>query len=420
MSPCSRPTHNSFVTWVRIVLAPVAIALCLFMVTAAQDDDRSTQAVALFNSGQDAHEKGDLATAIQQYEKAIKLIPEFPEAHLQRGNAYLSLAKLDEAERAFRRAVELRDDWSLALASLGGVLVRKGNLSEAETILSKAIELDEQNFPAYAAMTELRLKTKADAKVLNALLGRLNLLTLKANPTASIWASRAAVELALGDTRSAKLSAARAIGLDAKSQFGLSTSAEVALRENDPAAADLFVKRLEAENNSEEVKAMRARVLVAQGHPNEAIALLTSITQPGSETITLKSEIVASVSTNPTDLEKQLVTDPKNGAVLSKLCNAFRTRDPARALDYCRRASEAAPQSVEPVIGYAAALVQAKRYDEAVVVLRRIAAIAPDNSTVRANLGTALFQLKRYAEAKTEFRWLTDHRPDHAAAYYFL
>jgi Flp pilus assembly protein TadD len=89
-------------------------------------------------------------------------------------------------------------------------------------------------------------------------------------------------------------------------------------------------------------------------------------------------------------------------------------------LEYCRRASEASPDSVQPVIGYAAALVQAKQYADAVIVLRRLITIAPDNSTARANLATALFQLKRYPEAKTEFRWLTDHRPDQPIAYYFL
>src|SRR5688572_3300314 len=130
------------------------------------DDDPSGTAVALFNKGQDAHEKGDFQTAVENYEKALKIVPDFPEAELQRGNAYQSLGKLDLAELAFRRAVELREDWSLAMASLGSLLVRKGAFPEAETLLTKAIETDELNFPAYAAMTELRLKTKAAPSVL--------------------------------------------------------------------------------------------------------------------------------------------------------------------------------------------------------------------------------------------------------------
>ncbi len=387
----------------------------------AQDEDTTAEAIALFNKGQDVHEKGDLKGAIESYEKALKIFPEFPEAELQRGSAYQSMGRLDEAESAFRRSVELREDWSLALANLGSVLVRKGAYSDAEAYLAKAIELDELNFPAFAALTELRLKSKAPQPVLQTLLVKLRELTAKANPTASIWTARAALEIAAGDRKNAKMSASKALELDPKYQFALSTSADISLLENDPAAADSFVKRFESvAPNSELARTLRARVLLSQGKPDEALSLLASISKPGPDTTLLRNQIIASTTTDTAELEKQLSSDPKSAQILARLCNAFRTYDPAKALDYCRRASEAAPTEVGPVIGYAAALVQAKRYDDSVVVLRRLLTIAPDNSTARANLATALFQLKRYPEAKQEFRWLTDHQPNQAIAYYFL
>jgi len=406
------------------VIALIAFALIFFTSTVAlcQDEEEpSDVAIALFNKGQDAHEKGDLLLAAENYEKALRIIPDFPEAELQRGNAYQALGKLDEAEAAFLRAVELREDWSLAIANLGSVLVRKGRFADAEKYLTKAIDLDELNFPAYAAMTELRLKTKAPQAVLTDLLVKLRGLTAKANPTASIWASRAALESAVGDRNTAKSSLVKALQLEPRNQFALSESADLALADSDPATADEYVKRLEAiAPQSESTKGRRARVLVAQGKPGEALALLNSISKPGAEIADLISQLRSAATTDPADLEKQLALNPKSSALLSKLCIVYRTSDPAKALDYCRRASEASPESVQPVIGYAAALVQAKQYAEAVVVLRRLIAIAPDNSTARANLATALFQLKRYAEAKVEFRWLVDHRPDQAITYYFL
>ena len=282
------------------------------------------------------------------------------------------------------------------MAGLGAVLVRRNNFVEAEKYLTRAIEIDELNFPAYAAITELRLKTKASGDVLNTLLTKLRNLTAKANPTASVWASRAALENALGDRKTALLSAARALELDPKYQYALSTSADIALLEHDPASADAFVKRLETlAPAAESTKGLRARVLVEQGKIDEATTLLNSITNPGPEIADLKRQLVAASTTDVPTLENQLTADPRNAVILGKLCAAFRVGDPAKALDYCRRASEAEPNSVQPVIGYAAALVQAKRYDDAVVVLRRLLTIAPSNSTVRANLATALFQLKR-------------------------
>jgi tetratricopeptide (TPR) repeat protein len=98
----------------------------------------------------------------------------------------------------------------------------------------------------------------------------------------------------------------------------------------------------------------------------------------------------------------------------------LRRDSPLKAAEYCRRASEAEPSNVTHVVGYAAALVQAKRFDTAVGVLRKVIAIAPDNSTAHANLATALFELKRYVEAREQYEWLAVKQPNLAAAYYFL
>ena len=130
------------------------------------------------------------SAAIKLYDKALEMVPEFPEAELQRGNAYLTLGKIDDAEKSFRHAAELREDWSLAMASLGSVLVRKNQFPEAEKLLGRAIELDELNFPAFTAMADLRLKMRAKPEVLKELLGRLKVLSSKASPTAAILASK--------------------------------------------------------------------------------------------------------------------------------------------------------------------------------------------------------------------------------------
>ena len=115
------------------------------------------------------------------------------------------------------------------MATLGSLLVQRNKLVEAEPLLAKAIEADDMNFPALAAMAELKLKTKAPQDSLVSLLDKIRTLTKKASPTASIWAARAALENALGDRKNAKTSAANALELDSKYQFALLTSADLAL-----------------------------------------------------------------------------------------------------------------------------------------------------------------------------------------------
>jgi tetratricopeptide (TPR) repeat protein len=387
----------------------------------AQTEDDEQDPVIIFNLGQEAHEKGDFSAAVKFYDEALKIAPEFPEAQYQKGNALLSLNKFNEAENSFRKAVELREDWTLAMAALGSLLVRNNEFAEAETVLNKAVELDPLNFPAITALTDLHLKTKASSKVLQELYGKVKNLTEKAKPTSSIWASRAALENALGDKTSAKNSLTRAIEIDPKNQFALMERANIALAEGDTTQAQEIFKTLSTLSpGSQNVKLLSAGINLAEGKADEALKIIDSIANPNEEVLTMRARIIQNSSGNIADLEKQLVNDAKNATILARLCSLQRVSNPAKALSYCQRASEAEPSNVNHAIGFGAALVQAQKYSEAIGLFIKLKNFAPDNSTVHANLATALFQSKRYAEAKTEFQWLTDKQPDLAIAYYYL
>jgi len=406
-----------------IIIFGFSAVISMTNVNYAQEeaDDAQAEAVVIFNKGQDAHEKGDLQTALKFYDEAIKLAPEFPEIEFQRGNALLALNKSEEAEKAFRRAIELREDWTLPMANLGGLLVQKNSFAEAEKILTKAVELDAQNSPAYVSLAELRLKTKAAPAVIKELLTKLQSLTTKAKPTASLWAARGAIENSLNDKVSAKKSLDNALSIEPKNSFALTTRTEISLAESDFTRALTDAKRLvQTSPNSANAKMLLARVYAESGNRTEALKILDNLTSTDASVTAFRNSIIATDSTNIVDLEKQLEKDAKNPVVLSRLCSLLRTGKPLKALEYCRRASEAEPSNISHAVGFGAALVQAKQYDKAVVIFNRILQIAPDNFTARANLATALFQLKRYAEAKTEYQRLTEKQPNLAIAYYFL
>ncbi len=405
----------------RAAMLLAAALLFVGTVIAQTDPDDPDDAVAIFNQAQELHEKGDLKAAIDLYKKAIKIFPEFPEAEYQCGVAYLALGNVADAEHAFRRAVELRADWTLAMTSLGSLLVQNGKFTEADTILTRATELDTQNFPAYAAMAELRLKIKASPPLLQELLTKIVQATGKAKPTASLWTARAALENALGKRDAAKVSLATALSLDPKNKFALTETADIALSEGDVVGANDATSSLEKiAPDAASTKILRARVLVADGKTSEALKILDAIGTDSAEAADLRKRLTASGSENAADLEKLLETDPNNGTVLGRLCSLDRVSAPDKALEYCRRASEAEPNNINHAVGYGAALVQSKQYEQAVALFNKILAIAPDNGTAHANRATALFQLKRFADAKTEYRWLVAKQPDLAAAYYFL
>lgn len=414
-------TGKKFVIVLGAVLSLYLFAQNNFAQENEIDETAQAAAIAKFNQGQEAHEKGDFQIALKLYDEAVKLAPEFPEAEFQRGNALLSLKKKDDAEKAFRRAIELRDDWTLPMASLGSLLVEKNNFSEAEKFLTKAVELDANNFPAYTALTELRLKTKTAPEILEELLTKIKLLTAKANPTASIWAAQGAIETALGDKTSAKKSLSNALALEPKNIFALQSRIEISLVEADFAKALSDTKSLiQIAPDLINSRVMLARVYAESGEKSEASKILDALDASNPNVAALKNLISKSDSVNIAELEAELAKDGKNVQILARLCNLLRVENPSKALEYCRRASEVEPNNITHAVGFGAALVQAKQYENAASVLSKIINIAPDNYTAHANLATALFQLKRYSEAIGEFQWVTERQPKIAIGYYFL
>ena len=405
---------------------PCLLFLVLTVVLAApsnfgQSDEKSRRAIEFFNMGQDAHEKGDAAAALLLYQKALENYPEFPEAELQRGNALLALKRPTEAEKAFRRALELREDWTLAMSSLGSVLVHAGRYDEADQLLRKALDADGTNQAAVAAVADLRLRTNADEKTLREIHARLSSFSGNVRPTVSVLSAKSAIELRLKETAAAKATARRVLDVEPKNAAANIILAEVALMERDPNLGETFINTAEAGGSiTSETKRLRAVVLTMKGKKSEALALLETIDGPSDAVRSMIADIKDGDVADLTGLEAKVQRTPDDVRALSKLCRGFRVSDPMKAIDYCRRASEFEPNELSHAIGFGAALVQAKQYEQAAGLFRKLLTLAPENATIRANLATALFQLKRYAEAKPEFRWLTEKQPESAAAFYFL
>ena len=232
----------------RSRFAAFAAGLCLLFfagsVTQAQTDDPfgdgSADPVKLFERGQNAHAHGDLLKALEFYEEAIKVRPEFAEAEFQRGNALVGLGRLQEAESGLRRAIELRKDWSLPYSALGALLVRLNRDSDAETVLRQAIKLDRQDNLALRMLADIRLRG-GDAKEALELTRRA---TIDADAPASAWILRAMAERATGDKAAALTSFDHVLQLDAANLSALIDGrATISAGDNERALGDLKTAR---------------------------------------------------------------------------------------------------------------------------------------------------------------------------------
>jgi tetratricopeptide (TPR) repeat protein len=90
--------------------------------------------------------RGDHAGALPFYREAVRLKPDYFEAHNNLGVALNHLGQMEAAADSYRRAVELRPDFMDGHNNLGVLLSTQQRFAEAVTAYEKAIRL-QPNFP---------------------------------------------------------------------------------------------------------------------------------------------------------------------------------------------------------------------------------------------------------------------------------
>ena len=401
--------------------------LCIQSAMAQSDDPANgeTDPVKLFERAQDAHAKSDLKKAIELYEAAIKLKPEFPEAEFQRAMALLMTNRKTEAVEGFNRAVALRPDWAMAYSKFGSFLGSYGNDPvAAEPILRKAIELDQKDDFAMMVLAEIRARGGDTNEALKLIRSATALPTAKS----ATWRKRAYIETLAGDKMAAIASLDHALTANPKDFGARYDRVKLRLDVNDKEGAAADLRLLEQAGFSSELPAVfeYAQFYERAGKRDDALRLLDSLSEKDRKTpevIALRAEILGESGSSAEEraaLEELLLHDPKNASLLARLGNAYRRIDPLKSQDYYSRALQLDPGNVKYAAGYGAALVQGRRFPEAEKILRDVIASNPDEYSAHANLALALFEMKRFAEALPEYQWLVSARPEIAVTYFFI
>ena len=96
--------------------------------------------------GSSAAQLGYLGEAINAFQHAISIKPDFAEAHNNMGNALQAHGRLQEAIDAFKKAVSTKPNYAEAYYNMGNALLAHGSLDEAVDAFKKAISTK----PGYA------------------------------------------------------------------------------------------------------------------------------------------------------------------------------------------------------------------------------------------------------------------------------
>ena len=125
----------------------------------------SPEAQAEFDQGRtELIENKEIDRGILHLEKAVAFSPNFFEAQLLLGTAYVEKHELDKAEHALRRAIEINPKAAEPQIALGEVYRQEKRFEDAEKTLTSGLKLGESSAPAHLTLArvywDLGLSTK--------------------------------------------------------------------------------------------------------------------------------------------------------------------------------------------------------------------------------------------------------------------
>jgi len=400
--------------------------------------DPLKQAAALFEAGQNEHQKGDLQKAIELYSEAIKRDPDLWQAEYQRGNAYIALNKLPEAKASITRVAEqlkqfadspeLKQIAARVQTTLGEIALAESNVAEAETAFRRTLELNPQSARAHSGLAEIHLaKNKHDDAI------------TEAKAALAAGDDRAATYLLLGiaRTQSGKYADAlpsldEAARRDPKNKLAFLYRAEAFIAQNKVNEAIADLRAALALDPATQTRLRLARALAQVRQSDEAIKLYQEVLKDdpaNSEAQTAMA--VALIESGKggeaiAQLESLVKAEPNRASLRAQLAELYLATQPEKALEQYAAAAKLEPNQPQHQVGVGSALVKLRRFPEAAALLRPLVnqSLKDDLAYVaHANLATALFEQDDFPNAAREYVWLLNHQRDQkraAITLYFL
>jgi tetratricopeptide (TPR) repeat protein len=117
---------------------------------------RLHRSVLLYNAGQVYGRIGDHPKAAEYITRAMEIDPNYSEYFNDRGNLYLKMERLEDAERDFLHAIELSPPYPEVWFNLGQCYTRMRRPAEAEAAFARTVDLDPGRVAAWVNLARAR------------------------------------------------------------------------------------------------------------------------------------------------------------------------------------------------------------------------------------------------------------------------
>ena len=103
--------------------------------------------------GDEFFDAGQYDKAAESYQQAIRLRPDYAEAHLNLGETHFNRGRYDEAIASDKQAIALKANWPEAYRALGTAYLKADKSAEAREALEKAYELNSKDAETRASLS---------------------------------------------------------------------------------------------------------------------------------------------------------------------------------------------------------------------------------------------------------------------------
>jgi len=113
--------------------------------SARKEFDQATAALA-------TGKKEGLEQSVRHLEKALSIYPQFVQATLMLGTAYMDLGQLEKAEQTLKRTVELDPKTANAFFALGELYLKQKKDEDAERSLLQGLQIEDRSFQGHLSL----------------------------------------------------------------------------------------------------------------------------------------------------------------------------------------------------------------------------------------------------------------------------
>ena len=352
------------------------------------------QADADYRAGADALAHNDLNTALDDFQKVVRLAPAAEQGHSALGGVLVRLGRLNEGIRELEKALAIQAGDASAQLNLALAYEQSGQAAKALPLFQKleAASRNSKQELAPAVLASYGRALAATGQIRPAIV-RMKETAARDPRTVEFQDELGTLYAQLADWPNAKEAFTAAIAVNpeyAMSHLHLGLSLNAL---GHPGGLDELAKADELEPRNAVIALELGKALADAGQDEQALPVLQQAYKLDAASTAAGYEL---------------------GLVLSR-------RDRVgEAIPLLQRAADANPKGAEILINLGMALCLGQRAKDAVPYLQRAVSLDPDNVTARQNLAVADIQLSQLDDAIVQLRAALKLAPNESQLHYNL